>query len=128
MNFKKLKNYLYFVCQPASQPAARPGSTRCTAPKIQHSKGYPFPFTKLLFRRRVIHCAMVILSNFLSSLSIGMRKQFQLDHNIPYKVLTGTIMRACHFIVTNRFMHGMLHVSSMLSEGIRLSSILGYNA
>ena len=27
-------------------------------------------------------------------------------------------MHACRFIVTNRFMHGMLHVSSMLSEGI----------
>ena len=36
-------------------------------------------------------------------------------------------MRACHFIVTNRFMHEMLHVSSMLSEGILFSSILGYN-
>ena len=27
-------------------------------------------------------------------------------------------MRTCRFIVTNCFMHGMLHVSSMLSEGI----------
>ena len=90
MNFKKLENHLDFVCrpasQPASQPAVRPGFARCTAPEIQHSKGYPFPFTKLLFRRRVIHCAMVIPLYFLSllsSLSIGMRKQFQHDHNIP---------------------------------------------
>ena len=125
MNFKKFENHLDFVCQPACQPACRPavrpGSARCTAPEIQHSKGYPFPFTKLLFRRPVIHCAMVIplyFLSFLSSLSIGMRKQFQHDHNIPYKVLTGTIVRACRFIVTNRFMHGMLHMSSMLSEGI----------
>ena len=38
-------------------------------------------------------------------------------------------MRACRFIVTNRFMYGMLHVSSMLSGNIvlRLRSILGYN-
>ena len=75
--------------QPASLPAVRPGSARCSAPEIQHSKGYPFPFTKLLFRRRVIYCAMVIPLYFLSllsSLSIGMRKQFQHDHNIPYKV------------------------------------------
>ena len=85
MNFKKIEGFRL----PASQPAVRPGSARCTAPEIQHSKGYPFPFTKLLFRRRFIHCAMVILLYFLSlpsSLSIGMRKQFQRDHNIPYKV------------------------------------------
>ena len=124
MNFKKFENHLDFVCQPACRTTVRPGSARytaparCTAPEIQHSKGYPFPFTKLLFRRPVIHCAMVIPLYFLSSLSIGMRKQFQHDHNIPYKVLTGTIVRACRFIVTNRFMHGMLHMSSMLSEGI----------
>ena len=94
MNFKKFENHWISsagqpACQPASQPAIRPGSARCTAPKIHHSKGYPFPFTKLLFRRRFIHCAMVILLYFLSllsSLSIGMRKQFQHDHNIPYKV------------------------------------------
>ena len=28
------------------------------------------------------------------------------------------MVRAYRFIVTNRFMHGMLHMSSMLSEGI----------
>ena len=64
---------------------------------------------------------MVILLYFLSllsSLSIGMHKQFQRDHNIPYKVLIGTIMRVYRFIVTNRFMHGMLHASSMLSEAM----------
>ena len=74
---------------PDCRPAVRPGSARCTAPEIQHSKGFPFPFTKLLFRRRFIHCAMVIPLYFLSllsSLSIGMRKQFQHDLNIPYKV------------------------------------------
>ena len=81
VNFKKFENHLDFVCRPASLPACRtairPGSARCMAPEIQHSKGYPFPFMKLLFRRRFIHCAMVILLYFLSllsSLSIGMRK------------------------------------------------------
>ena len=49
MNFKKFENHLDFVCRPASQPAIRPDSARCTAPEIQHSKGYPFPkFTKLV--------------------------------------------------------------------------------
>ena len=33
-------------------------------------------------------------------------------------------MRACRFIVTNRFMHGMLHISSMLSEGILCYGLL----
>ena len=72
-----------------SQPAVRPGSAWCTAPEIQHSKGNRVAFTKLLFRRRFTHCAMVILLSFLSLLSslfIGMRKQFQPAHNIPYKV------------------------------------------
>ena len=33
-------------------------------------------------------------------------------------------MRACRFIVTNRFMHGILHMSSMLSEGILCYGLL----
>ena len=93
MNFKNFENHLDFVCRPASlpvsQPAIRPGSTRCMAPEIQHNKGNPVAFTKLLFQGRFTHCAMVILLYFLSllsSLSIGMRQQFQRDHNIPYKV------------------------------------------
>ena len=89
--FKNFKNHLDFVCQPASlpasQPAIRPGSARCTAPEIQHNKGNPVAFTKLLFRGRFTHCAVVILLYFLSllsSLSIGMRKQFQRDHKLTY--------------------------------------------
>ena len=70
MNFKNLKiTWISSAGQPASLPACwpaiRPGSARCMAPEIQHSKGYPFPFTKLLFRRQFIHCAMVILLYFL---------------------------------------------------------------
>ena len=45
MNFKKIENHLDFVYQPASQPAVRLGSAKCTAPEIQHSKGYPVAFT-----------------------------------------------------------------------------------
>ena len=48
MIFKKFENHLDFVCQPASQPAVRPGSARYTAPENQHSKGYPVAFTKLV--------------------------------------------------------------------------------
>ena len=80
---RKSPGFYLPASQPASQPAVRPGSARCTAPEIQHSKGYPVAFTKLLFRRRFLYCAMVILLYFLSSLSslsIGMRKQFQRDH------------------------------------------------
>ena len=87
MNFKNFENHLDFVCRPASHHAVRRGSARCTAPEIQHSKGYPFPFMKLLFRRLFIHCTMVILLyslSLFSSLSIGMRKQFQRDHNMLF--------------------------------------------
>ena len=93
MNFENLENRMDFICLPASQPATqtyvRPGCAMCTTPEIQHSKCNRVAFTKLLFRRRFTHCARVILLSFLSllsSLSIGMRKQFQPDHNIPYKV------------------------------------------
>ena len=87
MNFENLQNRMDFVCQPASQPYVGPGCARCRAPEIQHSKSNRVAFMKLLFRRRFTHCAMVILLSFLSllsSLSIGMRKHFQRDHNIPY--------------------------------------------
>ena len=54
MNFKIFENHLDFVCQPASQPASqpavRPGSARCMAPEIEHSKGNPIGFMKLLIR------------------------------------------------------------------------------
>ena len=54
MNFENLENRLDFVCQPATQPAwwpnVRPSCARCMAPEIQHSKGNPVEFTKLLFR------------------------------------------------------------------------------
>ena len=85
MKFENLENRMDFV---ASQPYVRPGCARCRPPEIQHGKVYHVVFTKLLFRRQFTHCAMVILLSFLSllsSLSIGMCKQFQRDHNIPYK-------------------------------------------
>ena len=81
--FRKLPGF----CLPTSQPSVRPGSAKCTAPEIKHSKGNRVAFMKLLFRRRFTHYAMVILLFFLSllsPLSIGMRKQFQLDHNILF--------------------------------------------
>ena len=33
---------------PASQLNVRPGCTKCKTPEIQHSKGYPIGFTKLV--------------------------------------------------------------------------------
>ena len=38
-NFESFKIYLYFICQPASLPAIRPGCTRCRAPEISYNKG-----------------------------------------------------------------------------------------
>ena len=62
-NFEIFEIYLYLVlpaCQPASQPALRPGCARCRAPEISHDKGNGGGFTKILFRRRFTHCAMTI--------------------------------------------------------------------
>ena len=65
-NFEIFEIYLYFVCLPASLPAVRPGCTRCRAPEISHDKGNGGEFTKMLFRRRFTHCAMVTLFILLS--------------------------------------------------------------
>ena len=45
---------------PDGQPAVRPGCARCRAPEISHNKGNGGGLTKILFRRRFIHCAMAI--------------------------------------------------------------------
>ena len=55
-NFENFEIRLYFV----SQPAVRPGCTRCRAPEISHDKGNGGGFTKMLFQRRFTHCAMAI--------------------------------------------------------------------
>ena len=59
-NFENFKIYLYFVCQPTSLPAIRPGCTRCRASEISHDKGNGGGFTKVLFRRQFTHCTMTI--------------------------------------------------------------------
>ena len=75
--------YLYFVCLPASQPAVRPGSARPTGPEISHNTGSGGGFTKMLFRKRFIHCAMVspFILRFLpcSSLSFKRGANFTLN-------------------------------------------------
>ena len=38
-NFEIFEIHLYFVSQPACQPAVRPGCARCRAPEISHDKG-----------------------------------------------------------------------------------------
>ena len=56
MSFKNLK----FTCiASVSQPAVRPGSTSATALEFLHNKGNHVGFTKLLFQRTFIHCAML---------------------------------------------------------------------
>ena len=55
-NFEIFEIYLYFV----SLPAVRPGCARCRAPEISHDKGNGGGFTKILFRRRFTHCAIMI--------------------------------------------------------------------
>ena len=50
-NFENFEIRLYFVSQPASLPAIRPGCARCRAPEISHDKGNGGGFTKMLFRR-----------------------------------------------------------------------------
>ena len=38
MNFKiQTKNDTYFICQPDSRPAVRPGCAKCMAPEFLHS-------------------------------------------------------------------------------------------
>ena len=60
MNFKNSKfTCISPACQPASQPAVRPGSTSAMALKFLYNKGNRVGFTKLLFQRTFIHCAMV---------------------------------------------------------------------
>ena len=55
------KTNLKFTCiSSASLPAVRPGCARCMAPDFSHNKGNHVGFTKLLFRLRFVHCAMVI--------------------------------------------------------------------
>ena len=51
-NFENFKIYLYFVCQPASLPAIRPGCTRCRASETSHDKSNGGGFTKMLLRKR----------------------------------------------------------------------------
>ena len=53
-NFEYFDIYLYFVC------AVRPGCARCRDPEISHDKGNGGGFTKMLFRRRFIHCTIAI--------------------------------------------------------------------
>ena len=65
-NSKFFEIHLNFVSQPASLPAClpavRPGCARSRAPEISHNRGDDGGFTKMLFQRRFIHCAMAIPS------------------------------------------------------------------
>ena len=59
-NFENFKIRLYFVSQPASLLAVRPGCARCRAPEISHDKGNGGGFMNMLFRRQFDHCAVAI--------------------------------------------------------------------
>ena len=60
--FKNFQIHLYFVCHlPATcLPAVRPGSDTCTGPMFFIKNVIGIYNTNLLFRKRFIHCAMVI--------------------------------------------------------------------
>ena len=61
MNFKNLKFIsISSISQLASQPTVRSGSASATALEFLHNKGNHVGFTKLLFRKTFIHCAMVL--------------------------------------------------------------------
>ena len=57
MNFKNLK---FTRILSISQPAARPGCASAMALEFLCNKGNRIRFTKLLFQRTFIHCAMVL--------------------------------------------------------------------
>ena len=73
MNFKILK-FTHILS--VSQPAVRPGSTSATALEFLHNKGNRIRFTKLLFQKTFIHCAIASFYPSLVSfcLQIAYRK------------------------------------------------------
>ena len=58
MNFKNLK--FTHIRLSASQPAIRPGSASATPLEFLHNEGNHVGFTKLLFQKTFIHCAMAL--------------------------------------------------------------------
>ena len=62
--FRKFKIHLHFICLPALPaclpPAVRPGSTTCMGPIFLTSNVIGVYNKNPLFRKRFIHCAMVI--------------------------------------------------------------------
>ena len=61
MNFKNLNfTRISSFSQAASQPAIRPGCASATALEFLHNKDNFVGFTKLLFQRTFINCAMVL--------------------------------------------------------------------
>ena len=91
MHFKNFLNHVYFVSQPAS-PAVRPGCARCRALKITQNNRllrriYETVVPKTIFLLRHGDSFVLPYITFFSiDWNVGMRKQFQRDHNIPYKV------------------------------------------
>ena len=99
MNFKFFKKSRVFrltASQPASlpacQPAVRPGCARCRALKITQNNRllrriYKTVVPKTIFLLRHGDSFVLPYIAFVSiDWNVGMRKQFQRDHNIPYKV------------------------------------------
>ena len=65
MHFKSnIQNLNFLTLQqihlPNGLPAVRPGSTMARAPVFSHNNGNRVGFTKPLFQRMFIHCAMVL--------------------------------------------------------------------
>ena len=58
---KNFQIHLYFVCHlPACLPAVRPGSATCTGPIFLTKNVIGVYNTNPLFRKRFIHCALMI--------------------------------------------------------------------
>ena len=54
------KNLKFTQISSASQPAVRPGFASAMALEFLHNKGNRIGFTKLLLRRMLIHCAIML--------------------------------------------------------------------
>ena len=90
-NFKNSRTYLHFVCWMASQPAVRPGCTRCKALKITQLT--TSDLRNCCFEDNFPLVIPLFFLPILSSLSDDMRKH----ESIPWKVIETVFICACLF-------------------------------
>ena len=106
--FKNFQIHLYFVCH---LPAIRPGSATCTGPLFLLKNVIGIYNMNLLFRKRFIHCAMVIPfilnwpSLFFSKVSNSQKKVL---------ITPGTLLT-----IASRIYHVIFHII-LKSEHVNL--------